>query len=280
MNLLFSAIASFFFLSLNAQYYYKDIITTLETNQQMNFLKTNKVQSVTATGYNPQGIKNPDFSEIQEFLPNRNAWKITTQNDSSNQTVLVNLLDKENRLISSSDTTTPLKIITSYQYDNTGKILWIANKTIDTTQLINETEEHKWQYTETGIPLKMLRIMNAHDTTEIRFSLDEKGNVIDERSYKRGVEGEMTYYYYDDNNRLTDIVRYNKKLNKLIPDYLFEYDGNNRVIQKITTFSNLNQGYLIWRYAFNENGLKTKEALFNRDKTLAGKIEYSYSFLQ
>ena len=126
----------------------------------------------------------------------------------------------------------------------------------------------------------MLRIMNTHDTTEIRFSLDEEGNVIDERSYKKGVEGETTYFYYDEKNRLTDIVRYNKKLSKLIPDYLFEYDLNNRVIQKITTFSNLSQGYLIWRYAFNEKGLKTKEALFNRDKVMTGKIEYIYSFKQ
>jgi hypothetical protein len=126
----------------------------------------------------------------------------------------------------------------------------------------------------------MLRIVDNNDTTEVRFTLDEKGNVIDERPFKNKVEGEMTYYYYDEKNRLTDVVRYHKKLKKLMPDYLFEYDDNDRVIQKITTVSNLSLGYLIWRYAFDERGLKTKEALFNKEKIMTGKIEYSYTFTQ
>jgi len=59
---------------------------------------------------------------------------------------------------------------------------------------------------------------------------------------------------------------------------MFEYDEQNRVIQKITTTPSLNVTYLIWRYIFDERGLKTKEALFNNDKQLTGKIEYSYMF--
>ena len=61
---------------------------------------------------------------------------------------------------------------------------------------------------------------------------------------------------------------------------LFEYDDKDRVIQKITTTSSIKLGYLIWRYIFDEKGLKTKEALFNDDKQLTGKIEYSYTFSQ
>jgi hypothetical protein len=57
---------------------------------------------------------------------------------------------------------------------------------------------------------------------------------------------------------------------------MFEYDDNNRLIQKITTTSNLNLGYLTWRYLYNEKGLKTKEALFNKEKQLQGRIDYSY----
>ena len=59
---------------------------------------------------------------------------------------------------------------------------------------------------------------------------------------------------------------------------LFEYDDQDRVIQKITTTTSLNLNYLIWRYIFNEKGLKTKEALFNQEKELNGKIEFSYTF--
>lgn len=61
---------------------------------------------------------------------------------------------------------------------------------------------------------------------------------------------------------------------------MFEYDEQNRVIQKITTTPSLKVSYLIWRYIYDNKGLKTKEALFNDDKQLTGKIEYSYTFNQ
>ena len=69
-----------------------------------------------------------------------------------------------------------------------------------------------------------------------------------------------------------------KKLKKLMPDMMFEYDENNRVIQKITPLPQLTLGYVIWRYIYDGRGLKTKEVLFNRDKQLTGKIDYAYTF--
>jgi hypothetical protein len=37
-------------------------------------------------------------------------------------------------------------------------------------------------------------------------------------------------------------------------------------------------GYNIWRYIYDSKGLKTKEALFDKEQQLSGKIEYSYTF--
>ncbi|TMI80963.1 MAG: hypothetical protein E6H10_12770 [Bacteroidetes bacterium] len=122
--------------------------------------------------------------------------------------------------------------------------------------------------------------MNANDTTEVRFTLDGKGNVIEELPFVKKKNGEKIFYYYDDKSRLTDIVRFNTKARRLLPDYMFEYSANNQVVQKITTLSTIGIGYLIWRYAFDDKGLKTKEATFNRDKVMTGKIEYSYRFGQ
>jgi hypothetical protein len=34
--------------------------------------------------------------------------------------------------------------------------------------------------------------------------------------------------------------------------------------------------YLIWRYSYNENGMKEKEVVFNKQKELLGRIEYRY----
>jgi hypothetical protein len=126
----------------------------------------------------------------------------------------------------------------------------------------------------------MLKILNNNDTTEVRFTLGERGNVVEELPFIKHVSGEKTYYYYDDKNRLTDIVRYNAKARRLLPDYMFEYTDKNRVSQKITTLSMMDLGYLIWRYVYDDKGLKTKEASFNKDKVMTGKIEYSYQFGQ
>ena len=79
---------------------------------------------------------------------------------------------------------------------------------------------------------------------------------------------------------MTDIVRFNTKAGRLLPDYMFEYSANNQVSQKITTLSAGGTGYLIWRYAYDDRGLKTTEASFNRNKEMTGKIKYSYLFGQ
>ncbi|MEI9809914.1 MAG: hypothetical protein WDO16_19730 [Bacteroidota bacterium] len=136
-------------------------------------------------------------------------------------------------------------------------------------------------------PEKMLRILNGKDSTEYRFTPDEKGNTGDETMYRKVgkedpiyyvYENQRVYYYYDDQNRISDIVRYNKKAKELLPDVMFEYDENNRVIQRITTVSSNSHDYFIWKYVFNDKGLKTREALFNKFKELKGRIEYTYSF--
>jgi hypothetical protein len=171
----------------------------------------------------------------------------------------------------------------SYQYDAGGKITRIENKSTNPAEEFNITEVHAWTYGPSGRPEKMWRILTGSgypspDTLEIRFIADDAGNTGDEVSYRRNRETGRIYYYYDDQGRLTDIVRFNTKLNKLLPDVMFEYDDSDRVIQKITTTSDRITAYLIWRYVFDSRGLKTKEALFDNNKQITGKIDYSYTF--
>jgi hypothetical protein len=265
--------------TLKAQYYYSDIIGTQEINQQMKAYVANKVNTVTATGIDANGTRTTDFSELQEVKENGVALKVTTRNNS-NVTIFYNKFDGQGRLASISDSSSYVRSITVYEYNAAGRIALVQNSIKDTANDFNQTEVHQWFYTPQGKPEKMLRIINNTDSVEIRFVPDSDGNTGDERTFKKGVETDVIYYYYDDKNRLSDIVRYNTKAKKLLPDVMFEYDANDHVIQKTTTTSSLNLSYLIWRYLFNEQGLKTKEALFNKDKELTGKIEYSYTFTQ
>ncbi len=279
MKTILLTLSLLFSLGIQAQYYYNDIVGTLEATRQMKTYLANKVKTVTATGYDQRGTKATDFSEFQEIKENGMALKFSAITNL-NKTVIYSKFDTQGRLVSMTDSSTAIESVTTYEYDAAGKITKVQNTTKDAANDFNQAETHYWMYNKAGNPEKMWRVINNTDSLEIRFAADEYGNSIDERTFRKGTETAAIYYYYDDKNRLTDIVRYNTKVQKLLPDMLFEYDDKDRVIQKITTTSSIKLGYLIWRYIFDEKGLKTKEALFNDDKQLTGKIEYSYTFSQ
>lgn len=261
---------------LEAQYFYNDIIGTGETTNLMKFYLENKIKKVTSNGFEAQGLPAKNYKEEQEVNETGMQLKISTFNDLRKSTITYSF-DKSGRLIGSVDISNGIKSATDYTYNNEGKIILIINSIVDSLQDFNQTEIHQWLY-KNGSPEKMWRIINKSDTLEVWFKPDENGNVIEEQNSKKGKGTDPIYYYYDEKNRLTDIVRFNNKVKKLLPDFLFEYDESNRVIQKITTTSNNNMGYLTWRYLYNEKGLKTKEALFNKEKKLQGRIEYTYIY--
>lgn len=276
-------LGSFFILissiTLHAQYYYKDIIGTRQINQTIKLYVDNKVLSAEAIGFDGDGVKNSDFSETHSLFPDFKLLKIATRN----KTVITSeyyRFDANNLLINISDTSSSITSTTTYTYDEKNNPVLIKNRVADASDSIYANEVHQWFYNDQGKPTRMLKILNNNDTTEIRFTIDDKGNVIEELPFIKKTSGEKTYYYYDSKNRLTDIVRFNSKARRLLPDYMFEYTEKNQVSQKITTLSMMDLGYLIWRYVYDDRGLKTKEASFNKDKVMTGKIEYSYRFRQ
>ncbi len=267
---------------LHAQYYYTDIISTQQTTRMMEAYLKNKITSVSATGFDEHGTRSTDFSEYQEIKDNGSVLRVSTIQQMK-KTVSVYRFDQLIRPISITDSSGDVINTTAFRYNEQGLLIQLENKAMDSSGLFNHTETHLWTYNYQGKPEKMLRLIrqqgiepNQADSLEIRFIQDEKGNPAEERTYKKNRETGYLYYYYDEKNRLTDIVRYNTRLKKLMPDVLFEYDENDRVIQKMTTTSSLNLGYLIWRYIYDIRGLKVKEALFNKNKQLTGRIEYSY----
>ena len=274
MKNLFGFILLFLFFKTDAQYYYKDLMAADDMKQQMKLLIDNKIQKVISTGYTPNGATTADYDETQEVDAVQKQLRITTILKHT-VTHIHYTFDDKGRLQSISDISMGLKSISEYTYDNAGNITIIKNVITDSLQDFTQTEIHTWIY-KNNKPEKMWRTINSTDSLEVRFKTDEQGNIIEEQNFKKGKATDPTYYYYDDKKRLTDIVRYNTLAKRLLPDYLFEYDDANRVIQKITTVSSQNRGYLTWRYLYNETGLKTKEALFNKEKQLQGRIDYSY----
>ncbi len=270
-------------LSLHAQYYYDDIAGTRETNRLMQTYLGQKVRMVTATGYDNKGVKATDFTEIQEIKENGRLLRLSAIRNFK-KAVTLSRFDDQGRVISITDSAADLQSVTFYSYDAAGRISKVENKLLDSANAFNHTETHWWYYNEKGLPVTMWRVIsntgaeNSTDSLEIRFTTDEEGNTGEERTFRKGIETGYLYYYYDDQHRLLDIVRFNTRLKKLLPDVMFEYDESGRVVQKTTTTSSLHLGYLIWRYIYNDKGLKTKEVLFNSDKQITGRIEFSYNF--
>ena len=262
----------------NSQFYYNDILSTEELNLRMKNYRDNKINSVNATAFSSEGVKNTDFIELQEIKENGRLLKISSFSENIKTTVLYRF-DDNGRLINQTDSAANgAKSVFDFKYDNAGKLMSVLNKVSDPDNGVRVTEDHYWLYNSSGKPEKMWKIVNKKDSTLYLFSLDERNNVADEIETRNKIRRDSVLYYYDAQNRLSDIVRYNKKAGRLLPDFMFEYDDKNRVVQKISTVTDVRIAYIIWRYQFDERGLKVKEALFNRYKQQTGRIEYRYTF--
>ncbi len=281
-----SLLAAFVFLTAglasSAQYYYKDIIGTHHLNQMFQLYKTNKVSMVKLAGYDDKNLLTTDFSETHYVFPASNLLKISTRSGGlvTNQYYHFD----NNGLISTiTDTSSSLISSTNYNYDAQGKLTSINFSIADNADSISQSELHQWFYNEAGKPVRMLKIVNKRDTTDVRFSLDERGNIADEWPFVNRISQQKIYYYYDDMNRLTDVVRFNAAANKMLPDFMLKYSNQNQVSQKMTSLSTVGANYLVWQYDYDDKGLKLKETTVRHSKetgnTVAtGKIVYNYTF--
>ncbi|MBL7731421.1 MAG: hypothetical protein JNM88_09615 [Chitinophagaceae bacterium] len=284
MKFLLPVFLCFILNSAMAQYYYNDLVASGETVQMMKNYLGNKVKTVTIAGYDKNGVRSTDFAEARVIKESSRTLYVSSVAEMNRSSILTRF-DPQWRIVSVTDSV--MHSVTNYSYDSAGRIIKIQNVVDDPDSDFNTSETHIWTYnTSTGQPEKMWRILNGTDSLEIRFiPAPENGNKPGEEvSYKKGRETDRIYYYYDDKNRLTDIVHYNKKAKKLLPDVIFYYDDNDRVIQKVgsTPGENFGRafwvGYTIWRYIYDEKGLRTKDVLFDTEQRQAGKMEYSYTF--
>lgn len=258
-----------------AQYYYKDIVGTQASSELIKTYQKTGVRSVTVNSYGADDTRNDDFYLTQTFSKPHARLQTFSRSGAGNTSVLTTYADSEGRVLKTTDSSATLTSETDYAYDAEGRLTSIRSSSADTSKRLNETEAHHWFWAD-GRLSHMLRILNDTDTTFVNFKLDG-ANVVEEWSTRRGVKSESVYYYYNAQNRLTDIVRYSSKARRLLPEYMFEYAADGKLIQKITVPAN-SSAYLIWRYQYNADGLKTKEAIYDRYKTVNGKIEYLYQF--
>ncbi|TKK68286.1 hypothetical protein FC093_11670 [Ilyomonas limi] len=256
-----------------SQYYYNDIVATKQAAQQYQALKANHISHVTAKSFESDNQPTENFQLEQTISPDANTVTVNASYPSTGNLLTVNTY-KNGKLVSTQDSSANVLTTTAYTYNGAGDIASITTETIDTFMNSHSTEVHLWQYNSNGQPAQMLKIKDGSDTTLVVFTYDN-GNVAQETWKRKGRTVENYYYYYNANNQLTDIVRYNYRVKKMLPDFLYDYDANGRVIKMMQVPAGRSD-YMIWQYIYNDNGLKEKELLYNKQQQLVGKIEYQY----
>ncbi len=254
-----------------SQYYYTDIVAMQAAAKQYTDLVSAHIKQVSATSFNGnQPVDN--FKLEQRISPDFRTITITSSDPSTGDLLSINSYSN-GKLVQTKDSSNNVLSVTRYSYDAAGNISTITTTSDDAFMNSHSTEIHQWFYDENK-PQKMLRIKDKRDTTIVSFTYDA-GNVAQETWTRKGHVVETYYYYYNTNNQLTDIVRFNIRLRKMLPDFLFEYDATGNVSQ-MTQVPNGTTNYLVWKYTYKSNGLKEKELLFNKQQQLVGRVEYKY----
>ncbi|MEJ7826949.1 MAG: hypothetical protein WKF91_02100 [Segetibacter sp.] len=273
-KILLFAMVSCFAMQVESQYYYLDIIGTKQTNQQYNLIRTHQLKRINAVSF--EGNNQPSKDFLLEQTVAKDGRQIITHSATvgSTQSFFISHYEN-NRLVKTVDSSNNARNTVVYNYDNAGRITSInsINKDFDGT-FIN-SENHTWTYNEKDLPVSMLKVKNEKDTTLVLFILDDQDNVAEERWKKNNRITETYYYYYNPKKQLTDVVRFSRKAKAMIPDYTLDYDNNGRITEMRQTQAT-SANYLIWKYVYNDKGMKEKEYVFNKQKELLGKIEYSY----
>jgi YD repeat-containing protein len=260
-----------------AQYYYRDIIVPRQTMQKWSAYKENRVRNVRLSSFEASGKSTPGFDCNQVISDDFSTITTFTKSSLSSPTTLTAYYDNKGLLRKTIDTSDTYQSTTTYDYDELGRVLTIINNALETDNQVSHTESHVWSYRSDGKPAGMIKIMNSGDTTRVNLVLDNKGNVIEEHPVRQGVNLPVVFYYYDSSNSLTDVVRFNEKARRLLPDYIFE--KNSRGQMKTMLFLPPGTGeYQKWIYEYYNNGLEKMESCFNKRNELLGKIEYQYDF--
>ena len=264
-----------FSLGANAQFFYKDIWTNQQQIKEFAILKNENIRTVAVKSFEDDGEPSEDFFCERKIDKNFTKSETVTRSIITQQSLLVSYYNERGWITKTVDSTQTSLARVEYEYDNKGHIIKVTNfaKANDENGGIIET--HQYTYTAAGKPEKMIKRKNNVDVSTVNFTIDDKGNVIDEEEIIRGAKGRKYLYYYDDKNRLTDVVHYNERAKRLLPDYMYEYNQVSQIKQMTSTEDNISN-YFIWKYTYNDKRLRESEKCYSKERRLLGSVQYEY----
>ena len=256
----------------NAQYYYKDFIGVKQAAKDMAAYKKAGIHAIKIKSYEANGEESEDFFCEKKISKDYKKASLYTRSGLSGKSLMESFFNEKGLLIKTYDSSEMVVSSNLFEYDEDNRLVKsISTSKSNDDDFLNEiTDEHIYNYKDEFMPLSMTRIKNNQDSLTILFSLDESGNIAVEKDTKTAAK----FYYYYDQNGITDVVHSNEFKNKLIADYIFEYNEAGQISQMTTTEEGDNN-YFVWKYNY-ENNLKMRESIFSKDGMIMGKIEYEY----
>lgn len=261
--------------SAKSQYYYKDILLSRQTQETWKSLHIQKVHAVQIQSMDASDEPTPGFTCTQTISSDFSTIITFTKSANIAASTLLANYDTGGRLIKTTDTSDSFRATTQYTYNENNQIVSLLNISLETDNHISASEKHLWIYVD-GKPSQMIKIKGGTDSTRVTFVLDEKGAVIEEKPVHGQQILPSVFYYYDSEGRLTDIVRYNLKAARLLPDYVFEYKYDR--ISSMLFVPSGSTDYQKWIYMYNPTGLKSTEICYDKKRQPIVKINYNYSF--
>jgi hypothetical protein len=267
--------------SAQAQYYYQDIRNIRNTMQEHDQYSREGVRKIRIRSYDANQSLNQDFHCVKTLSDDFRHVITRTGSFQTGNSVIISSFDDSNRVIRTTDSTAMSVNDTYYYYDHD------RSRQIDSIQFISYavqnkdtfrfTETHIYQYNPDGRLLKMIRRKNNALYSEVAFTLDTSGQIIKEWEQGKYDTVPPVYYKYNATGQLTDIFHYSAARHKMMPDYLFDYDSQNRLSEKTTVTMNTNN-YLLWKYFYNDKGLISQEECYGKKHALLGVLKFEYSY--
>jgi YD repeat-containing protein len=259
----------------SAQYYFNDILHTGETNGLLSAYRKNGIRQINVKSFERDGSASEGFEIATEFSNNYQTVTTTTNTALQGSSKVVSSYNSKGLLVKTIGIENDAENTTTYSYDSSNNLLEVLATSNEVGDSNYTTERHLYQYNK-GKLVQMLKIKNNTDTTFVVFRLDDKGKVVKETWLKgqrqlRVIEN--YFYYYNANNELTDVVQPSGR--QLLPVISREYDGRGQLVQMVNTRAGGN-GYLLWRYSYNENGLKKNEKCYSKKSIAIGEMVYEY----
>lgn len=256
------------------QFYYNDVVLNRQGNEKHQLYRKLKVMRITARSSAETGDPGAEPLTLEQSYNSSFSQLKTRTSANSSQSSQTNYYNAQGLLYRSVDSS--VNVITQYEYQYEGDRLSALTSTGFTPgDSQKAVETHQWTFDARGCPVRMVRLRKGFDSSEVRFRCDEQGRVTEEQAFRKETGGEKIYYYHDTEGRVTDVVRYQDKLGKLIPDYTFDYNTEGQLSERMVV-QNGGVDYLTWKYEYDAQGLPVRESCFSRQKKRIGTVEYRY----